>query len=291
MEPETDQLYENPKAVMSIWFSIPLYLIATLLLVAVVAIVYFPFISLFKTDSVYFSLVKEIIQWLILASVVTFLAYLFLKYINRVSFNELGLSIKGRGKDCLWGFLFAVILYAIGFSVSLAMGAVSISEVNFDFIFLLLNLIMFFAAAWFEEVMCRGYIQGRLMGKMNKFLALAITSVIFSVLHLANPNVDILPVINLFLAGIMLGASYMYTQNLWFPIVLHQFWNWIQGSVLGYEVSGIKNTSSLLTLYLPKKNSVNGGDFGFEGSIICTILLIVASGIIIGWGEKNKIRT
>lgn len=288
MQQEIDNLQEKQKAVMPIWFSIPLYLIASFLLITITAFIYVPFDRLIKADSAYISLIKNIISWTFQAFSVTFAAYIFLKYIDRVSPKELGLNIKGRGKDCLWGFIMAVILYAIGFSVSLMLGAVSITNIHLDLHLLILNLIMFFVAAWFEEVMCRGYIQGRLMTKMNKFLALGITSMLFSVLHFANPNMGVLPIINLFLAGILLGASFLYTKNLWFPIVLHLFWNWIQGPILGYEVSGSKTSYSLFVLSLPEDNIINGGAFGFEGSIICTILLIIASGLIILWGERKK---
>ena len=76
-------------------------------------------------------------------------------------------------------------------------------------------------------------------------------------------------------------ASYIYTRNLCFPIALHWFWNWIQGPVLGYEVSGNKFCNGLLALRLPEANLINGGAFGFEGSILCTVLMVVGTGLIL----------
>ncbi len=78
--------------------------------------------------------------------------------------------------------------------------------------------------------------------------------------------------LNLLLAGMLLGASYLYTKNLCFPISLHLFWNWIQGPILGYDVSGSHSESSMLTLHLPENNVLNGGAFGFEGSLIAQYL-------------------
>ncbi len=60
--------------------------------------------------------------------------------------------------------------------------------------------------------------------------------------------------LNLLLAGMLLGASYLYTRNLCFPISLHLFWNWIQGPILGYQVSGNNFTTSMLTLRMPEEN-------------------------------------
>ena len=84
------------------------------------------------------------------------------------------------------------------------------------------------------------------------------------------------------LAGCFLGASYIYTRNLCFPIALHWFWNWIQGSVLGYKVSGNEfSNKNLLILHFPEENLINGGTFGFEGSILCSLLLVLGTVIIL----------
>ena len=79
---------------------------------------------------------------------------------------------------------------------------------------------------------------------------------------------------------------YLYTRNLWFPISLHFFWNWIQGPVLGYEVSGNRFCETLFSLRLPANNLINGGAFGFEGSLVCTVLATLFTLFIIWWFEQ-----
>ena len=101
-----------------------------------------------------------------------------------------------------------------------------------------------------------------------------------------NPNVAFLPMLNLVLGGLLLGASYLYTRNLWFPVSLHFFWNWIQGPVLGYEVSGNRFCETLFSLRLPANNLINGGAFGFEGSLVCTVLATLFTLFIIWWFEQ-----
>jgi hypothetical protein len=109
---------------------------------------------------------------------------------------------------------------------------------------------------------------------------------LFALLHLMNPNVAFLPMLNLVLGGLLLGASYLYTRNLWFPVSLHFFWNWIQGPVLGYEVSGNRFCETLFSLRLPANNLINGGAFGFEGSLVCTVLATLFTLFIIWWFEQ-----
>ena len=144
--------------------------------------------------------------------------------------------------------------------------------------------------AVFEEGMCRGFLLGRMMDAgINKFTALVLSSAVFSCLHLANPGFALLPFINLLLAGVLLGAAYIYTRNLWFAIGLHWFWNWLQGPILGFEVSGNVLEGSLLTLEEPAEAVLlNGGTFGFEGSLVCTVLMVAGIGLIIRHYEKKR---
>lgn len=217
-----------------------------------------------------------------------FVAAIVVLRIRKIPFSQIGLSY--RGKDLLAGILFAVVLYALGFGISLLLGVVEVVDIHFQAYSLLLALVYFLLVSVVEEVAMRGLVLGRLLdGRVNKFWALLISSTLFSLIHLSNPNFTLIPFINILLAGLMLGASYLYTRNLCFPIALHWFWNWLQGPVLGYEVSGNRlGDSSLLAIYLPESNLINGGAFGFEGSILCTVLMVIGTVIIIGYYTKRS---
>lgn len=202
---------------------------------------------------------------------------------RKLSFSNLGLSLKGWDRSLLNGALFVVFLYAVGFGLSLLLGAVDVAGVFFSPISLLASLLLYFLVAVTEEVIGRGFILGRMLdGGVDKFVALFISAVLFSLMHLFNPSFTFVPFLNIVLAGCFLGASYIYTRNLCFPIALHWFWNWIQGSVLGYKVSGNEfSNENLLILHFPEENLINGGTFGFEGSILCSLLLVLGTVIII----------
>lgn len=209
--------------------------------------------------------------------------------LERRPFSDLGLSVKGHAKGLWYGFLMAVLLYLVGFGLSLVMGEVEVSGFQFRPLDLLGALLFFGLVALFEEILMRGYILGHLLHtRLNKFLSLFISAALFAFLHIFNPEIAFLPMINLVLAGMLLGASYLYTRNLCFPLSLHFFWNWIQGPILGYQVSGNNFMSTMLKLRMPEENVLNGGAFGFEGSLICTVLMIVCTILIVWWGEKRK---
>lgn len=214
-------------------------------------------------------------------------AVLVLRWRN-LPLSLLGMSLRGRGKDLLAGLGVAVLLYAVGFGTSLLMGTVEIASVQWVPRDLLGTLLFFLLVAVTEEVMLRGFVLGRMLSAgMNCFVALFLSSVLFSAMHLFNPNFALLPFVNILLAGCLLGASFLYTRNLCFPVVLHWFWNWLQGPVLGYEVSGMDSGETLLTLRLTGSDLLTGGSFGFEGSLLCTVLLVVGTLAIVGYYERR----
>jgi membrane protease YdiL (CAAX protease family) len=126
-----------------------------------------------------------------------------------------------------------------------------------------------------EEMVFRGYILNNLMQSLNRWLALAISAALFALMHSNNPNVDLIAMVNLFGGGLLLGINYIFTKNLWFSIMLHTAWNFLQGPVLGFPVSGV-NLPSILHLELKGSSLMSGGAFGLEASLITSILVIVA---------------
>lgn len=200
-----------------------------------------------------------------------------------------GLSFQGHIHEFLAGAGVAAGLYATGFLVILLTGNIHITSISFHASALGQAWIFFFFVALFEETMCRGFLLGQMMDAgINKFTALILSSTVFSILHFANPNFSVLPFINLLLAGILLGSAYIYTRNLWFAIALHWFWNWLQGPVLGFEVSGNNSEGSLLTLETTGHTLLHGGSFGFEGSLVCTLLMIISIALIIRYYTRYR---
>lgn len=137
-----------------------------------------------------------------------------------------------------------------------------IQYVGSQFIFsdFMAGFLLYVFVALTEELLVRGYVLSNLMDSMDKYWALVISSVIFSILHGGNPSFGWLPALELFLAGILFGIPYLYTQNLWFPIALHFSWNFFQGTVLGFKVSGQEHYSVIQLAY-ESENLWNWGKF------------------------------
>ncbi|MCB7482135.1 CPBP family intramembrane glutamic endopeptidase [Christiangramia sediminis] len=218
------------------------------------------------------------------------IVWLYLKYIDREKFIEIGLRFKNNMKSFWTGFAIGALIILSGFGILQILGEINIQNINFDFNQILISITIFVLVSLTEEILYRGYVLRNLMYSFNKYIALFISAVLFSLMHGFNPNIDIIGSTNIFLAGILLGITYIHTKNLLFPIALHFSWNFFQ-TILGFNVSG-QNTYSVLKLSIPEKNILNGGAFGFEGSILSlvAILITIAAISMHYWKKTNHDR-
>ena len=141
-----------------------------------------------------------------------------------------------------------------------------------------------------EEVVFRAYILNNLLQSLHKWAALGVSAAMFTLAHASNPGISTVAIGNLLLAGALLGINYIYTRNIWFAVFFHFSWNFIQGPVLGYTVSGLQ-LQGILHPDLKGPWWVPGGSFGLEGSFITTCLLALALLFLYIIYEKNAGKT
>ena len=203
-----------------------------------------------------------------------FTVWLFQKFINREPFTSIGLEFSGYKDDFVSGLLLGVGLIVLGFGTLYIFNFLSVASIQFSLIDQLFYLSLFAVVSLNEEIAIRGYILQNLSSSFNKYIALVLSSLVFMIMHIGNPNMSAVPLFNLFLAGLLLGVYCIHKNNLWFPIGAHITWNYFQGPVLGFEVSG-NDVDSIFIQSLNGSELITGGEFGFEGSIILTVLMII----------------
>lgn len=137
---------------------------------------------------------------------------------------------------------------------------------------------MAFTSAIFEEILVRGIIFRIMEEKLGSYIALIISALIFGALHLANPNATIATAFGLAIqAGLLLGAAFIYSKNLWFPIAIHFAWNFMQSAIYGANVSGNAIKKTLIVSKIEGPDWLTGGEFGPEGSIQATVFCFIAT--------------
>jgi uncharacterized protein len=193
----------------------------------------------------------------------------FRNVIDRQSIKSLGFTWKGFGKERTAGFVTGILLLSAMATVLWLMKLLQWFPADVDPTGFVLAVVMMILVSFAEELVFRGYVLNNLMQSMPKEAALLASAVLFAVFHSLNPNFNLIAFINIFIAGMLLGVNYIYTRNLWFAIFFHFSWNFFQGPVLGFEVSGV-TLPSLLNQNLQGSILLTGGDFGLEASWLTT---------------------
>jgi len=207
------------------------------------------------------------------------LVWLFTTKVDKKPFSVIGFGKALIGKDMLWGILMGLVIMLSGYVILIQIHEIQFVKLNFQALNLLLNVAIFIMVAITEEILVRGYFLRNLMVSFNNYLALFISALIFSLMHLDNPNVTPVSLSIIFLSGLVLGLSYLYTKNIWFPIALHFSWNFFQGTIFGFNVSGM-NMYKLIETKYTTANNWNGGKFGFEGSVVAVFFLLSALAVV-----------
>jgi membrane protease YdiL (CAAX protease family) len=213
--------------------------------------------------------------------------WIFRKFVDKSSFVSMGFAIKNRVTDILAGILIGLCVMLLGLGILVYFEELEVIGFSYNSLDLLYAVLLFVLVSLNEELLMRGYVLNNFINSFNKYIALIISALLFSLMHAGNPNMDWFSYTSLFLAGILLGATYIYTKNLWFPVALHFSWNFFQ-TILGFKVSG-QQTYSILHLKIKQNNRWNGGDFGFEGSylsLVAEVLLII--GVFYYYYKKHK---
>lgn len=178
----------------------------------------------------------------------------------------------------LKGSLIGLLLVAVCGGILWANGNVSFTEGYINPALLLGYLAYFILVALFEELMFRTYALFVLAERYPMTVAILINSIGFGLVHLANPGYTPLAFLNIVLAGVLFSVFTLLKQNVSWAIGIHFGWNFAQGILLGYKVSGIDTPRALIAKPIGEAY-LSGGTFGIEGSIFCTLVL----GILVLW--------
>lgn len=202
----------------------------------------------------------------------------------------LGFRRRGVSKDTLTGLLTGLACIAAGFVILLISGLLVVEGFSPDLNYLAGSLILCLVISWLEEISFRAYMLNNLMDSFHPFIALMISSFLFALFHLFNDGMTFLTFLNLFLAGILLGIVFIYRKTIWFAMSLHFSWNFFQGPVFGFRVSGTE-MHGLLEQRPEGPIHFTGGEFGFEGSVICSLLIILSIILICRYYNMEGKRT
>lgn len=191
--------------------------------------------------------------------------------------EEAGFRLQGALRDLAIGFGVGTMLLALSVGLLALFGGYHIVGVAtapqewwaIAEVFALMALV-----GLAEETLFRGILFRYLEAGFGSWVALLLTSALFGAVHLSNPAATLWGAAAIAVeAGIMLGAAYMLTRSLWLAIGIHWGWNFVQGSVFGFNVSG--SNLPLASVFKPTISGpelLSGGAFGIEASLIAVVV-------------------
>jgi uncharacterized protein len=146
---------------------------------------------------------------------------------------------------------------------------------------LLSSVLLFAGIAIAEELLFRGFVFQRLISGLGQWPAQLIIAAFFLLTHLNNPGmtgaVKVMASINIFLASILFGLAFIRTRSLAMPLGLHWMANWVQGGILGFDVSGTEQLGLLKPAFGNAPALLTGGQFGLEASLpglVCVLIVL-----------------
>ncbi len=234
------------------------------------------------------SLIGLLAPQIILLTLAVSLGWFFGKFLEDLPFRALGAWFtKNWLKDFASGLLLGALTLSFAVAILIGGGATSF-QFNRDAgqsaiaLTLLISFGVFAFGAAAEEAFFRGYIFQTFSRAKLVLFAVSMTSLLFAAAHIDNQSASYLSFFNTLLAGIWFGIAYLKTRTLWLVFGLHLAWNWMQGAIFGISVSGINSitTAPLMQATNTGSTFINGGDYGIEGGIACTIALIISTLLI-----------
>lgn len=216
----------------------------------------------------------------------------WVKVIEKNSLSSLGFVKKNWLKYLGWGILLSFLqmgVIALVYQVS-GIGTFELNELSLEPILFILGLFPFWLIqGGTEEVATRGWLLTRIAARTNLPLAIAISSSLFGILHMGNAGVTFLSVLNIILDGVLAALLFIYTDSIWLVVAQHGTWNYVQGNLLGFQVSGTGADASIFSFTMGSgPDWLTGGEFGAEGSIITTLVLLVSLVIVYRLGERKE---
>ncbi len=216
---------------------------------------------------------------------------LVLRFFDRRPPALLGLGFsRGWPRELAVGVAGGLIATGLLVLILIATGSVSLSlspDLSTSLGALPFFLVLFTLAAAVEELLFRGYFLQSLAEGSRRWIATVLLCIPFTWGHADNPDVTIIGITNIFLAGVILVILYFQTRRLWLPIGFHVSWNLAQSWLWGFDVSGIKIQDQLFVMNPTGVEYLTGGEFGLEGSALSTVLFVV----LVVWLLWKKVLT
>lgn len=218
------------------------------------------------------------------AVLVTLSIFLARRFLDKRSIESLGLKLSiWTFYDILTGIVISFLQMGLIYFIMFQLGWITFKGFawNFDPIPVVIQNTLLFSAmfvfvAWTEELLSRGYHLQTIASGTNLFWGVTISSVVFGALHLWNPNATWVSSLGILFAGLFFAFGYLRSKQLWLPMGMHLGWNFFEGVVFGFPVSGL-DIYPLTRIEVHGPELWTGAGFGPEAGLIVAPALFLGA--------------
>ena len=218
---------------------------------------------------------------------------LFCKLIQKRKVTTVGFQKPDMWKEYLTGMGIGFGIFTAAVLLCVITGSLKIQGMSpsFSIGIFVLFLLGYLVQGMAEEVLCRGYFLVSVSRRYPLAVGIIANAVLFAALHLLNNGITVLAFINLVLFGVFASVYFVKRGNIWGVGALHSIWNLAQDNVYGIRVSGIQTSCSVLSSEMVAgRELINGGDFGLEGGLAVTIVLVVGTLVLLATRQRRYVE-
>jgi membrane protease YdiL (CAAX protease family) len=180
------------------------------------------------------------------------------------------------------GLLIGGLFFVVVVGVMWLSRCCSLTPVSFLWRVQCVEFTYFLTVAAGEEVIFRGVLFRWIDERWNMVAALIVSALLFGLVHIFNDGATWWSSLAIAIeAGLLLGVAYKWSGTLWLPVGIHWAWNYVQGNVFGFSVSGMTVDNSMFRTAVSGPDIITGGVFGPEASILSVVLGAMLSALFI----------
>lgn len=219
--------------------------------------------------------------------------FAWVKWYEKRPISSLGFFKTNYFLEILKGWGVGTLTFVCSLGLSYLFGGVTFNRVDFsgaNLMFVVSTIPFWLIQGGTEELLTRAWLLPVINKRSNLPIAIGISSSLFGIMHLTNNNVTGLSILSIVLSGVFMALYMLKTDNIWGVAGLHGAWNFTQGNIFGVAVSGTSTGSSLFSFGIKPEAAdwISGGDFGIEGSLMASIVLLLGSIYLVLQLKKEK---
>ncbi len=227
---------------------------------------------------------------IVLLNLLTFLPVPFFMILLSREIEKRSLESFGFSPNALLsiakGLLIGLIMFLSVVTIGIISGQYRFSGFDFGCAYLFIPYLLCFAIQSFgEEFYTRGWTLTYFLKNHSIITAVIISCIVFILPHMMNNGMNLMATINLFLFGLLFAVLFLRFDNIWVCCGIHTIWNFTQGFLLGFNVSGIE-TSSIIKFTQTPSSIIGGGTFGPESGMIATFVIIITLIVALYYPKK-----